>query len=111
MLQLKAIDPPVWERFEKAARRQRRNPYDLIREYMQQCLEAWEDQRLDEEIGKQARAGGKRAKDAVKVVRQGRRRKSRRRGNWRWEPGWPRRGWSTCMARRCRRLTRAAGIR
>ena len=70
MLQLKAIDPPVWERFEKAARRQRRNPYDLIREYMQQCLEAWEDQRLDEEIGKQARAGGKRAKDAVKVVRQ-----------------------------------------
>ena len=70
MLQLKAIDSPVWEQFEKAARRQRRNPYDLIREYMQQCLEAWEDQRLDEEIGKQARASGARAKDAVKVVRQ-----------------------------------------
>lgn len=70
MLQVKSIDSPVWERFEKAARRQRRDPYELLREYMQQCLEVWEDRRLDEEIGKQAKAGGKRAKDAVKIVRQ-----------------------------------------
>lgn len=72
MLQLKSMDSPVWKRFEKAARRQRRDPYELLREYMQQCLEVWEDQRLDEEISKQARADGKRAKDAVKIVRQGR---------------------------------------
>ena len=78
MLQLKSIDSPIWERFEKAARRQRRDPYELLREYMQQCLEAWEDRRLDEEIGKQARASGKRAKDAVKIVRQVRLEKMKR---------------------------------
>ncbi|MCE9525443.1 MAG: hypothetical protein K8R36_05255 [Planctomycetales bacterium] len=75
MLQLKSLQTPVWDRFEKAARRQRRDPYELLREYMQQCLEAWGDQRLDEEISQQARSSGKRAADAVQLVRQVRREK------------------------------------
>lgn len=75
MLQFESLATPVWDRFEKAARRQRRDPYELLREYMQQCLEAWEDQRLDEDISKQARASGKRTTDAVQLVRQVRREK------------------------------------
>jgi hypothetical protein len=75
MLQVKSLETPVWDRFEKAARRQRRDPYELLREYMQQCLEAWEDQRLDEEIGRLARDSGKRVADAVPLVRQVRREK------------------------------------
>jgi hypothetical protein len=75
MLQVKSLETPVWERFEKAARRQRRDPYEILREYMQQCLEAWEDQRLDDAISKQARASGKRAANAVQLVRQVRREK------------------------------------
>ncbi len=70
MIQAKSIESPVWYRFEKAARRKRQDPYELLREYMQQCLETWEDQRLDEEIAKQASASAKKAKDAVKLVRQ-----------------------------------------
>ncbi len=70
MIQAKSIESPVWDRFEKAARKKRQNPYELLREYMQQCLETWEDQRLDEEIARQASASTKKAKDAVKLVRQ-----------------------------------------
>ena len=75
MLQVKSLETPVWDRFEKAARRQRRDPYELLREYMQQCLEAWEDQKLDDAISGQARASGKRAANAVQLVRQVRREK------------------------------------
>lgn len=75
MLQVKSLQTPVWDQFEKAARRQRRDPYELLREYMQGCLEAWEDQRLDDEISQQARASGKRAADAVQLVRKVRREK------------------------------------
>ncbi len=61
---------PLWDQFQIAARRRRRNPVNILKEYMEECLEAWEDQRLDEEIIRDVRRSGLRESDAVAVVRR-----------------------------------------
>jgi hypothetical protein len=61
---------PLWNQFEKAARERRRNPVRLLTEYMRECLEVWEDQKLDEEMRSDAAASGYSEEDAVEIVRQ-----------------------------------------
>jgi hypothetical protein len=60
----------VWSRFERAARQRRRNPVRLVAEFMSECLERWEDERLDAEMQKEARTSGYRERDAVEIVRR-----------------------------------------
>jgi hypothetical protein len=62
-------DAPLWKEFQKAARAKRRNPVRLLTEYMRECIEIWEDQKLDEEIQRDARRSGFREEDAVEIVR------------------------------------------
>jgi uncharacterized protein YdaU (DUF1376 family) len=66
---------PLWERFQKAARQRRRSPERLLTDYMRERLEIWEDQRLDEEMRRDAQRGGFHEADAVNIVRQYRREK------------------------------------
>lgn len=70
---------PLWEQFQAEARKHRRNPARLVAEYMRECLEIWEDEKLDEEIRadvqKYARKHGLTEDDAVEFVRQYRREK------------------------------------
>ena len=70
---------PLWEQFQAEARKRRRNPARLVTEYMRECLEIWEDEKLDEEIRadvqKYARKHGLTEDDAVEFVRQCRREK------------------------------------
>ena len=72
-------ESPLWEEFQKAARQRRRNPVRLLTEYMRECLEIWEDQKLDKEIRRDvqkfAQQSGLREEDAVEFVRQYRREK------------------------------------
>ena len=65
-------DLPLWQEFQDAARRRRRNPVRLLTDYMRECLEIWEDQKMDEEISRQVRASGYREEDAVEIVRRSR---------------------------------------
>ena len=65
-----SLNSPLWEHFQKAARRRRCNAVRLLNEYMRERLEIWEDQKLDEEIRRDARKRGHREQDAVKLVRQ-----------------------------------------
>jgi hypothetical protein len=69
---------PLWEEFQRAARKRRRNPLRLLTDYMRECLEIWEDQKLDEEIRREAQRGGYREQDAVEVVRRHRSEKGNR---------------------------------
>jgi hypothetical protein len=62
-------DSPLWKEFQKAAPAKRRNPVRLLTEYMRECIEIWEDQKLDEEIQRDARHSGFREDDAVDIVR------------------------------------------
>jgi uncharacterized protein YdaU (DUF1376 family) len=71
-------DSPLWAKFQAAAKKRRHDPIRLLTEYMEQCLETWEDQRLDEEIRRDARQSGTREADAVEIVRQYRRDKRSR---------------------------------
>ena len=70
---------PLWPRFERAARGRRRNPARLLRDYMAECLERWEDEKLDAEMRRQARRSGYRERDAAEIVRRYRQEKRARR--------------------------------
>ena len=61
---------PLWERFQKAARQRRRSPERLLTDYLCERLEIWEDQRLDEEMRRDAQRSGYREEDAIDIVRQ-----------------------------------------
>ena len=69
----------VWLRFERAARQRRRNPVRLVAEFMAECLERWEDERLDAEMQQDARTSGYRERAAVEIVRRYRSEKRARR--------------------------------
>lgn len=72
----KAInDSPVWKQFESEAKKRRRNPVKLLSDYMKECLEIWEHERLDDEISKEAQKSGYTEDDAVELVKQYRREK------------------------------------
>jgi uncharacterized protein YdaU (DUF1376 family) len=64
------LDSAIWERFEEAARKRRRDPVRLLKEFMKERLEVWEDQRLDREIKKAALSSGASENDAVEIVRR-----------------------------------------
>lgn len=42
----------------------------LVAEFMSECLERWEDERLDAELQEDARSSGYRERDAVDIVRR-----------------------------------------
>jgi len=71
------LESPLWERFEEAARKRRRDPVRLLKEFMKERLEVWEDQKLDREVKKAALRSGRREEDAVEIVRRRRLDRSR----------------------------------
>jgi hypothetical protein len=71
------LDSALWDRFEEAARKRRRDPVRLLKEFMKERLEVWEDQKLDRQVRKAARRSGRREEDAVEIVRRYRVNKSR----------------------------------
>jgi hypothetical protein len=60
----------LWSEFQEAAKKRRRNPVRLLTDYMRECLEVWEDQKLDEEIRREAQRSGYREEDSVDIVRR-----------------------------------------
>jgi hypothetical protein len=64
------LDSALWERFEAAARLRRRDPVRLLKEFMRERLEVWEDQKLDKQLKKAARLSGRREEEAVEIVRR-----------------------------------------
>lgn len=75
----KTIDEsPVWKQFETEAKKRRRNPVKLVMEFINEQMEIWEHERLDEEISKEAQKSGYTEDDAVELVRQYRREKKER---------------------------------
>ncbi|HMF57257.1 MAG TPA: hypothetical protein VK619_13020 [Pyrinomonadaceae bacterium] len=70
-------DSQLWKEFQAAARRRRRNPTQLLTDYMRECLERWKDQKLDAEISRQAQASDYREADAMKIVHRHRHEKKR----------------------------------
>ena len=64
------IDTELWQEFENAAKKHRRNPLKLITEYIRETLEIWEDQKLDKEIQTEAQKSGYTEDDAVDLVKK-----------------------------------------
>jgi hypothetical protein len=73
------IDSPVWKQFEEEARRKGADPVDLVTKYMNECIEVWEDEALDEEISRDVQQSGYTEGDAVDIVRQYRQEKKNHR--------------------------------
>ena len=71
------LDSQLWERFEEAAKKQRRDPVRLLKEFMKERLEVWEDQKLDRHVKKAALHSSRREDDAVQIVRRHRVNRSR----------------------------------
>lgn len=71
-------DSPIWKQFETEAKKRRRNPVKLLSNYMEECLEIWEHERVDAEISREAQKSGYTEDDAVELVRQYRREKKER---------------------------------
>jgi hypothetical protein len=67
------LDLAVLEEFQKQARARRKNPGNLLTKLMREQLEIWEDEKLFEEMRRDAQKSGYKARDAVKLVRQHRR--------------------------------------
>jgi hypothetical protein len=72
------LESTVWNEFQEAAKKRRQNPVGLLTEYMRECLEVWEDQKLDEEIRRDVRRSGYREEDSVAIVRRHRSTKGHR---------------------------------
>ena len=64
------LDSALWERFEEAARKRRRDPVRLLKDFMKERLEVWEDQKLDRQVKKATLRSGAREDDAVEIVRR-----------------------------------------
>jgi hypothetical protein len=62
------LDSALWERFEEAARLRRRDPVRLLKEFMRERLEVWEDQKLDKQLKKAARLSGRRERFSCLLV-------------------------------------------
>ena len=73
------VDAKLWEQFEHMAKERRRNPLRLLATYMRECMETWEDEKLDREIRRDLHRSGHTEADAVELVRKFRR--QRRSGN------------------------------
>lgn len=71
------LDSALWKRFEEAARKRRRDPARLLKDFMKERLEVWEDQKLDRQVKKAAHRSGRREEEAVEIVRRHRITRSR----------------------------------
>ena len=71
------LDSALWERFEEAARKRRRDPVRLLKEFMKERLEVWEDQKLDRQLKRTALRSGRAEEEAVDIVQRHRIAKSR----------------------------------
>lgn len=71
------LDSALWDRFEEAARKRRRDPVRLLKEFMKERLEVWEDQKLDRQVKTAALRSGRREEDAVEIVGRHRTNRSR----------------------------------
>jgi hypothetical protein len=63
-------DSSVWKQFEGEARRKGEYPVDLVTRYMNECLEVWKDEALDEHISREVQKNEYSEVDAVEIVRQ-----------------------------------------
>ena len=69
------LDLTTLMEFQKEAKKRRRNPGNLLTEWMREQLEIWEDEKLDQEIKRDAQRSGYTEDDVVELVRQHRREK------------------------------------
>jgi len=69
------FDSEIWEEFQKQAKKRRRNPVEMLTEYMRERLDTWEFDQLFKEMRRDARKSGYKEEDAVEIVRQYRREK------------------------------------
>lgn len=67
------LDSPVWKLFEEEARKRSRDPEDMVATWIRECLEAWEDEVLDDATGEIVRRSGYAEEDAVELIRRIRR--------------------------------------
>jgi len=74
------LDSQLWDKFEQAAREQRRNPVRLLAQVMREYLEIYEDEKLFRQMQRDARKSGYKEEDAVDLVRQARREVRQQRG-------------------------------
>lgn len=75
------LNSPVWNLFQEEARKRRHDPMALLIAYMNERLEIWEDEALDEEVNEQARQSGYEEDDAVMLVRKHRQEKKQSRAS------------------------------
>jgi len=64
------FDTAVWEEFQKEARKRRLSPARMLTDYMRECLDGWEFEKLLKEMQRDARRSGYTEEDAVELVRQ-----------------------------------------
>ena len=64
------LNSALWEQFEEAARKRRRDPVRLVKEFMKERIEIWEDQKLDRQIKKATLRSKRSEEDAVEIVRR-----------------------------------------
>lgn len=75
------LNSPVWDLFQKEACKRRHDPMALLIAYMNERLEIWEDEALDEEVNEQARQSGYEEGDAVTLARRRRQEKKQSRAS------------------------------
>lgn len=73
------IQSDLWREFEEYARSRRRQPARLLAELMREQLEIAADVALNDEIRRQVQKSGYKEKDAVRIVREYRAEKRKRR--------------------------------
>ncbi len=59
------LELPVWKHFQAEARKHQRDPVEMVAEYINQCLEVWADEALDDEVNAETRSSGYTEDDAV----------------------------------------------
>ena len=69
----------LWQDFERQTRARRKQPADVLAALMRDYLETAEDVALNEAMRRDARRSGRRESDAVRLVREHRAEKQRRR--------------------------------
>jgi len=73
------IQSDLWREFEEYARSRRRQPARLLAELMREQLEIAADVALNDEIRREVQKSGYEEKDAVRIVREYRAEKRKRR--------------------------------
>jgi hypothetical protein len=73
------IRSELWANFEKQARKRKKQPSDVLLELLREYLEIAEDVALNDAIARDARKSGYKEADAVKIVREYRAEKRKRR--------------------------------